>query len=164
MSMKRSFSARLLALSATACLAATLTVSAPAQTVHHTKKPKKASSTDPLAGVTSKQPDKELFDKAMTALKKGDFSVRLPPDIAGTDGKIADIFNEVVEMNQRMAAELGRISRVVGKEGRISQRASIGEVSGATVVLPTPRPAAPLNPEELNPGLAPGMNKTPRTH
>jgi outer membrane protein assembly factor BamD len=73
--MKRSFSARLLALSATACLAAAFTVSAPAQLLHHTKKPKKASSTDPLAGVTSKQPDKELFDKAMTALRKGKYDV-----------------------------------------------------------------------------------------
>jgi outer membrane protein assembly factor BamD len=75
MAMKRSFSARLFALSAIACLAATLTVSAPAQLMHHAKKPKKASSTDPLAGVSSKQPDKELFDKAMTALKKGKYDV-----------------------------------------------------------------------------------------
>ena len=75
MSMKHIFSARLLAFSAVACLAATFTVSAPAQVLHHTKKPKKASSTDPLAGVTSKQPDKELFDKAMTALKKGKYDV-----------------------------------------------------------------------------------------
>jgi outer membrane protein assembly factor BamD len=73
--MNRSFSARLLALSAAACLAAAFTVGAPAQILHHTKKPKKASSTDPLAGVTSKQPDKELFDKAMTAMKKGKFDV-----------------------------------------------------------------------------------------
>jgi outer membrane protein assembly factor BamD len=75
MSMNRSFSARLLALSATACLAAAFTVGAPAQILHHSKKPRKVSSTDPLAGVTSKQPDKELFEKAMTALKKGKYDV-----------------------------------------------------------------------------------------
>jgi outer membrane protein assembly factor BamD len=73
--MNRSFSARLFALSATACLATVFTVGAPAQIFHHAKKAKKASSTDPLAGVTSKQPDKELFDKAMLALKKGKFDV-----------------------------------------------------------------------------------------
>jgi outer membrane protein assembly factor BamD len=75
MSINRSFSARLLALSATACLAATFAVGAPAQIFHHAKKSKKASSSDPLAGVTSKQPDKELFDKAMLALRKGKFDV-----------------------------------------------------------------------------------------
>ena len=67
----------------------------------------------------------------LTALKKGNFSVRLPVDWNGTAGKIADAFNDVVERNEKMAQELDRISRVVGKEGKIGQRASIGEVSGS---------------------------------
>src|SRR5687768_10960393 len=73
---------------------------------------------------------RELFD-ALTALRKGDFSVRLPLDFTGLDGKISDAFNDVVELNQRMAEELERLSRVVGKEGKINQRASIGDVRGA---------------------------------
>lgn len=41
------------------------------------KKKKKQSdlSTNPLANVNSKQPDKELFDKAMKAMKKGKYDV-----------------------------------------------------------------------------------------
>src|ERR1700734_1845363 len=73
---------------------------------------------------------KQLLN-ALTALKKGDFSVRLPLEWNGLAGKIADAFNDVVERNERMANELERISLVVGKEGKISQRASIGEVSGS---------------------------------
>jgi hypothetical protein len=38
----------------------------------------------------------------------------------------------------------------------------IGNENGATVTLPTPKPAAPVSSEELNPGLASGMNKSPR--
>ncbi|MGH7222593.1 MAG: hybrid sensor histidine kinase/response regulator, partial [Gemmataceae bacterium] len=68
---------------------------------------------------------------ALTALKNGDFSVRLPLDWNGIAGKVADAFNEVVERNERMARELDRLSRVVGKEGRIGQRASLGDVSGS---------------------------------
>ncbi len=68
---------------------------------------------------------------ALTALKKGDFSVRLPLDWTGIGGRVADTFNEVTELNERMARELERLSRVVGKEGRISQRASLGDVSGS---------------------------------
>ena len=68
---------------------------------------------------------------ALTALKKGDFSVRLPLDWTGVAGKVADTFNEVIELNERMAKELERISRVVGKEGKIHQRASLGAVSGS---------------------------------
>jgi RND family efflux transporter MFP subunit len=39
----------------------------------------------------------------------------------------------------------------------------IGNENGVTVTLPTPRPVAPLNPAQINPGLAPEMNKSPRT-
>ncbi len=68
---------------------------------------------------------------ALTALKKGDFSVRLPLNWTGLGGKVSDAFNEVTELNQRMANELERLSRVVGKEGKISQRASLGDVTGS---------------------------------
>jgi hypothetical protein len=37
----------------------------------------------------------------------------------------------VIDLNQRMAAELDRISRGVGKEGKINQRANLGNVGGA---------------------------------
>src|ERR1700676_2344904 len=70
---------------------------------------------------------------ALSGLKKGDFTVRLPVEWTGTAGKVADTFNEVVELNQRMARELDRLSRVVGKEGKISQRASLGDVTGSRV-------------------------------
>ncbi len=68
---------------------------------------------------------------ALTALKRGDFSVRLPSEWTGMAGKIADTFNDVIELNERMAHELDRLSRVVGKEGKISERASLGDVRGS---------------------------------
>src|SRR5207245_6251770 len=68
---------------------------------------------------------------ALTALKKGDFTARLPLDWTGVAGKVADTFNDVIELNERMANELERISRVVGTEGKINQRASLGAVSGS---------------------------------
>src|SRR6185437_1031561 len=75
--------------------------------------------------------DKKQLLAALNAFKKGDFSVRLPEHLAGIDGKIADAFNAVVDLNERMADELDRVSHVVGKEGKISQRASIGSVAGS---------------------------------
>jgi HAMP domain-containing protein/signal transduction histidine kinase/CheY-like chemotaxis protein len=68
---------------------------------------------------------------ALTALKKGDFTVRLPVALDGIDGRIAEAFNEVMDTNQRMADELERVSRAVGKEGKISQRADIGDFTGS---------------------------------
>src|SRR6266478_5964445 len=68
---------------------------------------------------------------ALMAFKRGDFSARLPEDWTGVPGKIADTFNAVIETNQRTTRELERIGRVVGKEGRIGQRASLGEVTNS---------------------------------
>src|SRR4051812_5295612 len=68
---------------------------------------------------------------ALMAFKRGDFSVRLPDDWTGVAGKIADTFNEVIDKNERLTQELERIGRVVGKEGRITQRASLGDVSNS---------------------------------
>ncbi len=77
------------------------------------------------------QLNKTTLLTALLALKKGDFTARLPMDLPGMDGKISDAFNEVVELNQRMAEELARLSRMVGKEGKISQRVEMGDVTGS---------------------------------
>src|SRR5216684_784832 len=73
--------------------------------------------------------DPKQLLSALTAFKRGDFSARLPDDWTGIGGKIADTFNDVIATNEKMSRELERITRIVGKEGRISQRASIGDVS-----------------------------------
>jgi len=75
--------------------------------------------------------DKGDLLAALTALKKGDLTVRLPAGLEGIDGKIADTFNDVIELNQSQAAEIERLARVVGKEGRLSERASVGHATGA---------------------------------
>ncbi|HWC46148.1 MAG TPA: HAMP domain-containing protein, partial [Casimicrobiaceae bacterium] len=67
---------------------------------------------------------------ALTALKRGDASVRLPAEWHGVLGRVADAFNDVVERNERMANELSRLSIVVGKQGKLARRANLGEVSG----------------------------------
>ncbi|MBS1581319.1 MAG: HAMP domain-containing protein, partial [Bacteroidetes bacterium] len=67
---------------------------------------------------------------ALIALKKGRSGVRLPSEWTGVAGRVADAFNDVVELNERMATELGRLNHVVGKEGRLSQRLALGDVSG----------------------------------
>src|ERR1700735_3613096 len=68
--------------------------------------------------------------KTFIAFKDGDFSARLPVDRTGVAGKIADTLNDIFKLNERMASEFARISSAVGKEGKISQRANLGSVSG----------------------------------
>jgi outer membrane protein assembly factor BamD len=58
----------------------------------------KPTPNEPLAGNTSKQPDKELFDKAMVALKKGKF------DVARLD--LQTLLNTYPESEYQMRAKL----------------------------------------------------------
>jgi PAS domain S-box-containing protein len=68
---------------------------------------------------------------ALNAFQRGDFSARLPEDWTGVAGKIADAFNHSIDTSERMAAELERVSRAVGKDGKVTQRASLGDVLGS---------------------------------
>ncbi len=72
---------------------------------------------------TSSLNTKQLLT-TLIAFKKGDFSVRLPADQTGVAGKVYDTLNDIFEQNERMVEEFARISNAVGKEGRITQRAS----------------------------------------
>jgi HAMP domain-containing protein len=76
----------------------------------------------------------QLFSRqllaAMLAFRDGDFAARLPVDLTGIDGKIADAFNDIVTVSQRRARETARVSLVVGKEGRLKQRMTITDIRG----------------------------------
>jgi HAMP domain-containing protein/signal transduction histidine kinase/DNA-binding response OmpR family regulator len=79
---------------------------------------------------------------ALQKVRDGDFSVRLPGDLIGIEGKIADTFNDIVLANARMAAELKRVGLAVGKRGQTSQRVRFqplggewGEMEGSINVL-----------------------------
>jgi HAMP domain-containing protein/signal transduction histidine kinase/DNA-binding response OmpR family regulator len=71
-----------------------------------------------------------VFLSALTDLKKGNASAQLPQDWTGVFGKVADAFNDVVAENVRMSHELARLSRVVGKEGKLKERAFVPNASG----------------------------------
>ena len=75
----------------------------------------------PAAAADSNAELRELL-RALRAVREGDFSARLPADWTGIGGKIADTFNEIVSSNQRLAAELERVGRAVGKQGKTRQR------------------------------------------
>src|SRR2546428_10254694 len=48
--------------------------------------------------------------EVLVAVKKGDFSVRMPLDKTGVAGKIADTLNDIIELKQRGVQEDERIS------------------------------------------------------
>ena len=80
----------------------------------------------------SLEPAHELHEllTALTALRRGDASVRLPHHWPGVAGRVAEAFNDVVEQNASMTEELRRLRQVVGKQGKLKQRASLREARG----------------------------------
>ena len=62
----------------------------------------------------------------LAQVKAGDFTARMPLDWTGVAGKVADGLNDVIIANQALGAELARVSQVVGKQGKLSQRVVLG--------------------------------------
>ena len=69
--------------------------------------------------------------KALRAFRRGDFSVRMPLNLTGIDGDIAQAFNDCVELEETKAAEIARIAEQVGKEGQTGARMSLPGAAGA---------------------------------
>ncbi|MDE1460641.1 HAMP domain-containing protein [Spartinivicinus poritis] len=68
--------------------------------------------------------------KALRAYRNGNFSVRMPETQVGIAGEIARAFNECVELNQIILKEFERVSKAVGREGKLSQRVSVSAAKG----------------------------------
>jgi len=81
-------------------------------------------STNARSAVKAKRPAAETKTEipvetrellaALRAFRRGDFSVRLPKGLTGVGGEIAEAFNDVVELNDRMTKEFERLSETVG--------------------------------------------------
>src|ERR1700681_3800571 len=74
--------------------------------------------------------DEKLLLDALRGLKNGDFSVRLPAEWTGVPGKIADVFNDFVEMNETIVKSVEVLGHAVGRQGRVTQRVDTGNVRG----------------------------------
>ncbi|HEX9163236.1 MAG TPA: HAMP domain-containing protein, partial [Thermoanaerobaculia bacterium] len=85
---------------------------------------------DKATELTSRDFERLLL-RTLTAVKKGDFKGRMPVEFTGTQGKIADTLNDIIEQNERMCAEISRISTVVGKEGKLNSRMTQPASNGA---------------------------------
>jgi signal transduction histidine kinase/CheY-like chemotaxis protein/HAMP domain-containing protein len=109
-----------------------------------TKRPTRRG-TAPVAGASAskKKPTETGADPwaemlaALRAVEAGDFSVRLPVSkgrkqvAAQVPAEVASAFNAVAARNELLAHEMRRVEGVVGREGRMTERASLGGEGGA---------------------------------
>jgi signal transduction histidine kinase/HAMP domain-containing protein len=79
---------------------------------------------DPESGIVDRVDDGVLLS-VLSDVNNGDFSVRMPLNWTGVAGKIADRLNNVIAANETLGIELAKVSRVVGKEGKLLQRVAM---------------------------------------
>jgi HAMP domain-containing protein/CheY-like chemotaxis protein/signal transduction histidine kinase len=60
--------------------------------------------------------------EALVRFRNGDFGSAMRSDLVGLEGKIADVFNDILSVSARRTAETARVCHVVGKEGKLKER------------------------------------------
>ncbi|MBI1767571.1 MAG: HAMP domain-containing protein [Bacteroidetes bacterium] len=75
-------------------------------------------------------PVNELLEK-LREVKNGNFAVRLPSNEAGMKGKIFDMLNDIIAMNEKMMKEFTRARNTIGKEGKLTQRITVPSTKGS---------------------------------
>jgi HAMP domain-containing protein/signal transduction histidine kinase/CheY-like chemotaxis protein len=60
--------------------------------------------------------------RALSEVRNGNFSVRMPIDKSGIAGKICDILNDIITLNEILVEELTVARNTIGKQGRLNHR------------------------------------------
>ncbi|MFJ4471535.1 HAMP domain-containing protein [Streptomyces sp. NPDC089424] len=68
---------------------------------------------------------------ALVSMRDGNFRKRLTVSGDGVMAEIAAIFNEVADRNLHLTGELSRVRRVVGREGKLTERLETGACEGS---------------------------------
>ncbi|MFB7459572.1 HAMP domain-containing protein [Streptomyces sp. NPDC056188] len=68
---------------------------------------------------------------ALVSMRDGNFRRRLTVSGDGVMSEIAAVFNEVAERNLHLTGELSRVRRMVGREGKLTERLETGACEGS---------------------------------
>ncbi|MFI7104394.1 HAMP domain-containing protein [Streptomyces sp. NPDC050161] len=68
---------------------------------------------------------------ALVAMRDGNFRKRLTVSGEGVMSEIAAVFNEVADRNLHLTGELARVRRVVGREGKLTERLEVAACEGS---------------------------------
>src|SRR5579872_2458754 len=100
--------------------------------------PRKESASDARARIREweRLSDQSRFEidhlvEVLKAVKQGDFSARFDNPKDGILGRAGELLNDILGLNEHVARELVRVGRVVGQEGRMHERASVGPARGS---------------------------------
>jgi HAMP domain-containing protein/signal transduction histidine kinase/CheY-like chemotaxis protein len=92
-----------------------------------------ARNGDGVNGHDGGSPDPALssLEDALRAAAAGDFSVRLPARRKDEIGRLEAAYNQLAARNAALEAELVRVGEIIGREGRMTERAKLRDATGA---------------------------------
>jgi HAMP domain-containing protein/signal transduction histidine kinase/CheY-like chemotaxis protein len=83
----------------------------------------------------STQNDNESLDlkellRVLSLVKNGKLSTRMPVTQAGINGRICEVLNDIIDMNERLVAEISSAEKIIGKKGNLSKRIELLDARG----------------------------------
>jgi HAMP domain-containing protein/signal transduction histidine kinase/CheY-like chemotaxis protein len=72
---------------------------------------------------------KELL-KVLSMVKNGRLNVRMPVTQAGINGRICEVLNDIIDMNERLVAEISSAEKTIGKRGNLAKRIELVDAKG----------------------------------
>ncbi|MGZ3655449.1 MAG: HAMP domain-containing protein, partial [Bdellovibrionota bacterium] len=97
----------------------------------HTRRSERASTKEWDQLSESSKDEVEQLVEILRSVKNGDFSVRLDYEKGGILARAGELMNDIIGLNEHVASELVRVGKIVGQEGRMTERASVGPAKGA---------------------------------
>ncbi|XYH99768.1 HAMP domain-containing protein [Sorangium sp. So ce1128] len=73
----------------------------------------------------------EHLQEVLKAVKQGDFTARFEYQRTGILSRAGELLNDIIGLNEHMTNELVRVGKVVGQEGKMHERASVGPARGS---------------------------------
>ncbi len=90
-----------------------------------------AEGVRPNGAATLAESDLADLLNALRAARDGDFSQRLHPRGNGVATEVAEALNGLLARNDQMSQELVRVGKIIGREGRMTERAELSDAGGA---------------------------------
>ncbi|MDP3575697.1 MAG: HAMP domain-containing protein, partial [Archangium sp.] len=75
--------------------------------------------------------DREDLLTVLSAVKRGDFSIRMKVRGTRANKQVAAALNDIISLNDQTATEFDRVATAVSKEGRVEVRAKVSRAPGS---------------------------------
>src|SRR4051812_34462735 len=72
---------------------------------------------------------KELL-KVLSMVKNGKLNARMPVTQAGINGRICEVLNDIIDMNERFVAQISSAEKTIGQKGDLSKRIELIDARG----------------------------------